>query len=66
MVVLMQARGGIIEEVKLKVGGDNGDVLPSGDSVFVAELSEYRAWAIWQTAFMTSLCKLRLPITTTR
>jgi hypothetical protein len=46
MVVLMQARGGITEEVKLKVGGDNGEVLPSGDSVFVAELSEYRAWAI--------------------
>jgi hypothetical protein len=45
MVVLMQARGGMIEEVKLKVGGDNGDVLPSGDSRY-AESSAYRAWAI--------------------
>jgi hypothetical protein len=46
-MVLIQAIGGMREEVKLKVGGDEGDALPSdGDPVCDATDSAKRAFAI--------------------
>jgi hypothetical protein len=46
-VVLIQAMGGMREEVKLKTGGDDGDALPSDcAAVNNAAVSAKRAFAI--------------------